>query len=369
MIRNLLFATMLALAPMVAFSQGYNDMYYVPSDDDYEVETEVSAVDDEHYASQQPDGEVMSSDPLDVDVDAYNRRYEPESDDVETKKKPASVAEADEDEGWVNGFNGSQSDYEYTIRLMRFASPEIAIHVSSPLYFDVVYGASAFDWNVYVDGPYAYAFPTFSNPLWWDWRFTPASLYYRWCSPYYYSYYPGWYYDYYHLYHPHYYYPHHPHHYYAGYHPRPVYRNNYRTGSSYGSRAGVTTSGRRVGSSTTRRATSVGSGTSTRRDYNSSFGTTTRRTSSSRIGGNASRTGGSRSSATSSFGTTRRTSSSSFDTGTRRSMGTTTTRRSSTTYSRPSNSPSSRSSYSSGSYRSSSSSRSMGTSRSGGGRR
>ena len=369
MIKNLLFATMLALAPMAAFSQGYNDMYYVPSDDDYEEEYDVYAAEEDYPDTYQSTGEVHSSDPLDVDVDAYNRRYEPESDEVETKSKPASVADADEDEGWVNGFNGSQSDYEYTIRLMRFTNPEIAIHVSSPLYFDVVYGASSFDWNVYVDGPYAYAFPTFSNPLWWDWRFTPASYYYRWYSPYYYSYYPGWYYDYYHWYHPHYYYPYHPHHYYANHHARPVYRNNYRTGSSYGSRVGVTTSDRRTGATTTRRATSVGSNSSTRRNYNSSFDATTRRTSSSRIDGSTSRVGGSRSSATSPFGTTRSTSSSSLNTGARRSMGTTTMRRSSTTYSRPSYSPSSRSSFSSGSTRSSSSSRSVGTSRSGGGRR
>ena len=38
-------------------------------------------------------------------------------------------------------------------------------------YWDVVYGLDTWNWNVYTDGMYAYAFPTFSNRLWWDWRY------------------------------------------------------------------------------------------------------------------------------------------------------------------------------------------------------
>ena len=41
----------------------------------------------------------------------------------------------------MNGFEGSQDDYEYAMRIVRFRSPAYAIPISSPLYWDVVYGA------------------------------------------------------------------------------------------------------------------------------------------------------------------------------------------------------------------------------------
>ena len=34
----------------------------------------------------------------------------------------------------------------------------------------MVYGLPSWDWNVYDDGLYAYVFPTYTNRLWWDWR-------------------------------------------------------------------------------------------------------------------------------------------------------------------------------------------------------
>ena len=60
---------------------------------------------------------------------------------------------------WVNGFEGSQDDYEYAMRIVRFRNPRYAIPVSSPLYWDVVYGLPSWDWNVYDDGLYALRFP------------------------------------------------------------------------------------------------------------------------------------------------------------------------------------------------------------------
>ena len=64
----------------------------------------------------------------------------------------------------MNGeFEGSQDDYEYATRIIRFRNPRYAISISSPLYWDVVYGLNSWDWNVYTDGLYAYAFPTFTN--------------------------------------------------------------------------------------------------------------------------------------------------------------------------------------------------------------
>ena len=83
------------------------------------------------------------------------------------------------------------------MRIVRFRSPAYAIPISSPLYWDVVYGAfPSWDWNVYDDGLYAYVFPTYTNPLWWDWRWNwsiagPRWGYgWGWHSPWYYG---GWY--------------------------------------------------------------------------------------------------------------------------------------------------------------------------------
>lgn len=135
-------------------------------------------------------------------VDEYNRRYESRDNDfvmeddtlyIDEKSPGALRGE------WVNGFEGSQDDYEYAERIIRFRNPRYAISISSPYYWDVVYGLNSWDWNVYTDNYYAYAFPTFSNRLWWDWRWGSAGFgwgpswgYYGWnsCYP---GYYSGWY--------------------------------------------------------------------------------------------------------------------------------------------------------------------------------
>ncbi|MCI1647036.1 MAG: hypothetical protein LKI39_06435 [Bacteroides sp.] len=108
------------------------------------------------------------------DVDEYNRRYTSkdnnfsmDNDTLYVEEKPVS----DPDGEWVNGFDGSEDDYEYALRLIRFRNPRFAVSISSPLYWDIVYGSNSWDWNVYTDGMYAYAFPTFTNRLWWDWRY------------------------------------------------------------------------------------------------------------------------------------------------------------------------------------------------------
>ena len=76
------------------------------------------------------------------------------------------------------------------------ANPRYAIPVSSPLYWDVVYGLPSWDWNVYDDGLYAYVFPTYTNRLWWDWRWNYPygaswGFSWGWSSPWYYN---NWYY-------------------------------------------------------------------------------------------------------------------------------------------------------------------------------
>ena len=72
------------------------------------------------------------------------------------------------------------------MRIVRFRNPRYAVSISSPYYWDIVYGLNSWDWNVYTDGMYAYAFPTFSNRLWWDWRYNSYGWggypYYGWVA-------------------------------------------------------------------------------------------------------------------------------------------------------------------------------------------
>lgn len=204
------------------------------------------------------------------DVDEYNRRYDADEYDFQMEGDTLYVEEAEEDglDGeWVTGeFDGSASDYEYATRIIRFRNPRFAVSISSPFYWDIVYGAgmNSWDWNVYTDGMYAYAFPTFSNPLWWDWRYN--SFGWGWYGPgwggYYAGFWGGWYgWGYPGYWHPGHWHPgYYPGHSYWGHHVTYTNRTSYgpQNRTSYGSRSSSATV-RRSGTSVRR-----GSGTSTR---------------------------------------------------------------------------------------------------------
>ena len=121
---------------------------------------------------------VRDASGVERDVDEYNRRYTSSSVDAETVY--VEEEETEEEGEWLRGFEGSQEDYEYATRLIRFRSPRVAVPVSSPLYWDIVYTWSPLDWNVYIDGSYAYAFPTLYNPSWWSWHYDPWYWNYGW---------------------------------------------------------------------------------------------------------------------------------------------------------------------------------------------
>ena len=132
------------------------------------------------------------------DVDEYNRRYTSRDNNFSLNNDTLYVEEkpAGERGEWINGFDGSRSDYDYAMRIVRFHNPRFAVPISSPLYWDMVYMLPSWEWNVYVDDFYAYAFPTYTNRLWWDWRYNYG---WGWGSPWYYSswysnpWYYGWY--------------------------------------------------------------------------------------------------------------------------------------------------------------------------------
>ena len=189
--KKIVFLSLFALClPWMVSAQSIDDdLYYIPSKDKKEKKQE------KKVTSSAPTEEIVvkSNAPTTVytspgnttvvvqdrkgntrDVDEYNRRYDSRENDFVMEDDTLYIKEKavpDPDGEWVNGFDGSEDDYEYAMRIVRFRNPRYAVSISSPYYWDIVYGLNSWDWNVYTDGMYAYAFPTFSNRLWWDWRY------------------------------------------------------------------------------------------------------------------------------------------------------------------------------------------------------
>jgi len=100
-----------------------------------------------------------------------------------------------EDTGyWVDGFRGSSFDRSYAERIIRFRPHTVRVPYFSPFFSEVVF-FNHYDWNVYVDGGYAYVFPTWTN-RWYDHYFvnrwfwpSSFSLGWHWGSPFHAS---GW---------------------------------------------------------------------------------------------------------------------------------------------------------------------------------
>ncbi len=177
------------------------------------------------------------------DVDEYNRRYSSKENTFSVENDTLYIDERQDSDlqgEWIEGFDGSADDYEYATRIIRFQNPRYAIPVSSPLYWDIVYARNyvPWDWNIYVDGLYAYVFPTFTNSLWWDWRYNSFGWGWSyWNNPIYRHWHWGW--DY-----PHYawgggWYGGHHHHHFAWHAPAPV-RHWSRFNNNAGARPSVT---------------------------------------------------------------------------------------------------------------------------------
>lgn len=195
-----LLSFMVMCLPLAGMAQSFDDdLYYTPKDKGTSSEDRKTERTEEVKTTPESEGHVPAGAAFVVkdrkgnvrDVDEYNRRYD-SSDNTFTMENDTLVIQEkdDADRGeWVNGFDGSEDDYEYAMRIVRFRNPRFAIPISSPLYWDVVYGVNSWDWNVYDDGFYAYAFPTYTNRLWWDWRFGSFGI--TWGFPYYSGYW-GW---------------------------------------------------------------------------------------------------------------------------------------------------------------------------------
>ena len=258
----------LLVGVVVTASAQRDDLYFVPKKRAKTVAkaTPLQDVSEEaEQANPLPEGDSSGAPTLvlEMDEDAYNRRgsyvteqgdavsefamsdegfvvITEEGDTLWMNTDTLRLSRVQDGEGWVNGFDGSDSDYEYAMRIIRFRNPRYAIPVSSPLYWDVVYGGAlwpSWDWNVYDDGMYAYVFPTSSNWHYWDymmsyplgwsawsdpwayhhgfhwghhwgnhygWQYYGHVWYDPWFNPYFHGYNPGWHHGHHHGHYPHY---------------------------------------------------------------------------------------------------------------------------------------------------------------------
>ncbi len=263
---------LLAGAMLPSTAQSYymeDDIYYSPKDKNPVVE--------QKEKEKRATAAIAAATAADAerDVDEYNRRgttFMYESDEV----APGDTVYVQPEDGYyLDDFNGSLSDYEYTVRIHRFHDPRYVISISDPAYMDI-YMLDNNDWNVYIEGPYAWVTPTWTNPWYWNYTWAPYSYssmawrwnyawgaswgYYdpwRWSFGWNYPYY-GWSYPYYGWGHPHYGWGHHCH----GWHHNDwwYYGNNYKPygrgpGRHYGNNAPShnqeTSAGRRYGGSFT----------------------------------------------------------------------------------------------------------------------
>lgn len=258
-----------------------DDIYYNPNDKNPVVEKKEKEAQKELQEKAAVKKTLMAtSDNHFRDVDEYNRRGESSDmtlEDIAANQKEDyveyNVVDENGDDGYyLNGFNGSDSDYEYALRIRRFHNPKFVVSVSDPFYSDI-YFLDNNDWNVYISDNYAWVTPTWTNPWYWNYTWAPysyTSWSWRWSlGPWGFSFgydpfyswggYWGWN----SWYRPPFYHHHHHHYYdrpYYGWNRpyRPQYTPNGRTPNRYGGSA--ISSGNSAASS--RRRATVGTGTS-----------------------------------------------------------------------------------------------------------
>ena len=204
-----LFSLLMVCLPFMALAQsGNDDLYYIPKKKKTE-KVQAKTVVKTEQTSVMGNGTQVTAPVVirDVngntrDLDEYNRRYSSRENEFTYENDTLYIQEKPylEQGEWVNGFQGSQEDYDYAMRIIRFRSPSFAVSVSSPYYWDIISLGYSSNWNVFDTGMYAFAFPTLTNSWWWDWRYSsmfsiryhPSNWLYR---PYWYyasDWYYGW---------------------------------------------------------------------------------------------------------------------------------------------------------------------------------
>ena len=147
--RYLMFLLMAAAVTASAYAQDDDDMYFVPS---RKVQKSVSVSDYGNSSSRS--------------VDEYNRRYDGYAGSWQTgggqDVSDSLIAEYEITDSSAYDMDDAD-DYAYSRRILRFHSPRAGIIISSPYYWDLVYGYGVYD---FIYDSYWY------DPFFWDagWR-------------------------------------------------------------------------------------------------------------------------------------------------------------------------------------------------------
>lgn len=154
--RLVIFSAMLAFTQLSIIAQ--DDLYFFPEKSkeqktEVKVENKTKAREPELVFKGNADVEVYNTSSR--DEDEYNRRYMYSGDGADAAV-PDTIDSVEPD------IYDDENDYQYSRQILRFYSPHVGVYVSSPYYWDLVYGYGAFD--------YLYADPFFYyDPYYWSW--------------------------------------------------------------------------------------------------------------------------------------------------------------------------------------------------------
>lgn len=190
--RYLIFTYFMLFGLSLGFAQSgkvIDDIYVTPNDAQMVNEVKASKKAKERKESQQSAIYRNGAREI-VFIDQYGNKTTAISDTVYIVDNEVYADTIVDEEGYyLNEFKGSKSDFEYAERIRKFHNPRYTITIADPGYNDVYFLDNNY-WNVYMDGMYSTITPTWNNPYYWDYQYSPFS-YNSWAWRYNWGY-PSW---------------------------------------------------------------------------------------------------------------------------------------------------------------------------------
>lgn len=188
---------MALLITLPVLGQDYDDeLYYVPSAKKARSSKTVEHTSVNPQEQRQvvtPSYQNENSYQDEIDVDAYNRRYDllPEEDTLaweENLNMRSAVETTSNPRSYAYDAGSDEDDYKYTTAIVRFNNPSLIVYLDSPYYWDTGWG-----WGGYYNGWYS---PGWSFSWNWGWGvpYYPPYYgpYYGWRPNYWHRPYYGW---------------------------------------------------------------------------------------------------------------------------------------------------------------------------------
>ena len=176
-----------------------DDLYYSPSDTPKETVHNITTATSKEALRQEQKVERKQINTYQKNTDEYQlvtegvdygqvtQNYTSILEDESISDIDTLVYYNDREGEYIGGFDGDRNDFEYAERLRRFHGPNSAVVVWDPLYEDAVYDSN--NYNIYVEGSYAWVTPTWRNsyysygyhsPYYWDSWFHDPWYYNSW---------------------------------------------------------------------------------------------------------------------------------------------------------------------------------------------